>query len=200
MMQIILATNNQHKVSELSDIFAQLRLPISLISQKEWFNGNSPEIEETGLTLEENALLKARALHAMTGMPVIADDTGLEITALNNAPGVFSARFAGEHGNDSANRHKVLTLMHDNKDRTARFRTILYFLDESVSFACEGSCTGHIALEESGIHGFGYDAIFIPDGHIQTFADMESSIKQSMSHRAKACIQLGESLSRYINP
>jgi XTP/dITP diphosphohydrolase len=197
-MHILLATNNQHKVDELSEILASFDLPITVISQKTWFEGNSPEIDETGSTLEENALLKAQTLHALTSMPVIADDTGLEVLTLGNAPGVHSARYAGEHGNDAANRQKLLHALSDSSDRSARFRTILHFIDGQSSFHVEGICEGHIAHHEIGEHGFGYDSIFIPKGETETFAEMSGERKHSMSHRARACIELGKRLSEHI--
>lgn len=197
-MHIILASNNQHKIDELSTILSSFALPVTLISQSAWFKGNSPEIEETGLTLEENALLKAQALYAMTSLPVIADDTGLEVYALDNAPGVFSARYAGEHGNDKANRNKLLNAMLNISDRSARFRTVLHFVDRDTSFSVDGICEGHIATIEKGEHGFGYDSIFIPNGHSMTFAEMDANEKHTMSHRARACIELGKTLAAYM--
>jgi len=197
-MQIILASNNQHKIDELSVILSSFGLPISLISQKTWFKGNPPEIEETGSTLEENALLKAKALHAMTSLPVIADDTGLEVYALDNAPGVLSARYAGEHGNDVANRSKLIQELHGISERSARFRTVLHFLNDETSISVDGICEGHISTIEKGGNGFGYDQLFIPDGSSMTFAEMDSETKHSMSHRARACHALGKTLAAYV--
>lgn len=199
MIEILLATNNQHKVDELSEILSAFQLPITIISQKTWFKGNSPEIEETGSTLEENALLKAQALHAITSLPVIADDTGLEVYALDYAPGVLSARYAGEHGNDAANRAQLLNNLHGISERTARFRTILHFINNANSIFVEGICEGTITQEERGHHGFGYDSIFIPIGETETFAEMNAEKKHSMSHRARACIELGKRLSQILD-
>jgi XTP/dITP diphosphohydrolase len=198
IMQIILASNNQHKIDELSAILSSFGLPISLISQKTWFKGNPPEIEETGSTLEENALLKAKALFEMTSLPVIADDTGLEVYALDNAPGVFSARYAGDHGNDVANRRKLLHEMNGISERSARFRTVLHFLNDETSMSVDGVCEGQITTIEKGDNGFGYDALFIPDGSSMTFAEMDAMTKHSMSHRARACHALGKTLAAYV--
>ena len=198
-MKLLIASNNTHKIEELAGIFATFSLPIELISQKSYFGEDSPDIDETGATLEENAFIKAKALFEMTQMPVISDDTGLEVYSLNMSPGVISARYAGEHGNDKANREKLLheLTMHDK--RKARFRTVLHFMSHDISFSSEGICEGVISKEEAGDHGFGYDSIFIPDGEEQTFAEMDSSRKNAMSHRAKAGIQLSTALSALLS-
>ena len=198
-MKLLIASNNTHKIEELAGIFATFSLPIELISQKSYFGEDSPDIDETGATLEENAFIKAKALFEMTQMPVISDDTGLEVYSLNMSPGVIRARYAGEHGNDKANREKLLheLTMHDN--RKARFRTILHFMSHDISFSSEGICEGVITKEEAGDQGFGYDSIFIPDGEEQTFAEMDSSRKNAMSHRAKAGIQLSTALSALLS-
>ena len=198
-MKLLIASNNTHKIEELAGIFASFSLPIELISQKSYFGEDSPDIDETGATLEENAFIKAKALFEMTQMPVISDDTGLEVYSLNMSPGVISARYAGEHGNDKANREKLLheLTMHDK--RKARFRTVLHFRSHEISFSSEGICEGVISKEEAGDQGFGYDSIFIPDGEEQTFAQMDSSRKNAMSHRAKAGIQLSTALSALLS-
>ena len=198
-MKLLIASNNTHKIEELAGIFATFSLPIEHISQKSYFGEDSPDIDETGATLEENAFIKAKALFEMTQMPVISDDTGLEVYSLNMSPGVISARYAGEHGNDKANREKLLheLTMHDN--RKARFRTVLHFMSHEISFSSEGICEGVISKEEAGDQGFGYDSIFIPDGEEQTFAQMDSSRKNAMSHRAKAGIQLSTALSALLS-
>lgn len=198
-MKILIASNNAHKIEELAGIFATFSLPIELISQKAFFGDESPEIDETGSTLEENALIKAKALFEMTQMPVISDDTGLEVYSLNMSPGVISARYAGEHGNDTANREKLLHALSIHDNRKARFRTVLHFMSNDISFSAEGICEGVISKEEAGDQGFGYDSIFIPDGEEQTFAEMDSSRKNVMSHRAKAGIQLSTALSALLS-
>ena len=138
------------------------------------------------------------ALFALTQMPVISDDTGLEVYALNNAPGVYSARYAGQHGNDKANREKLLHELGNHDNRKARFRTVLHFMSHESSFSAEGICEGRIAKEEAGNHGFGYDSIFIPEGEILTFAEMDPFKKNAMSHRAKAGIELGRMVAEFV--
>ena len=198
-MKILIASNNAHKIEELAGIFATFSLPIEIISQKAFFGDESPEIDETGSTLEENALIKAKALFDLTHMPVISDDTGLEVYSLNMSPGVMSARYAGEHGNDKANREKLLHELSIHDNRRARFRTVLHFMSDDISFSAVGICEGVITKEEAGDQGFGYDSIFIPDGEEQTFAEMDSSRKNAMSHRASAGIQLSTALSALLS-
>ena len=197
-MKILIASNNAHKIEELSGIFTGFSVQVMLISQRDFFGDESPDIEETGLTLQENALIKAKALFALTQMPVISDDTGLEVYALNNAPGVYSARYAGQHGNDKANREKLLHELGNHDNRKARFRTVLHFMSHESSFSAEGICEGRIAKEEAGNHGFGYDSIFIPNGEILTFAEMDPFKKNAMSHRAKAGIELGRMVAEFV--
>jgi XTP/dITP diphosphohydrolase len=197
-MNILIASNNAHKIQELTEIFHTFNLPITLVSQREFFGDASPEIEETGSTLEDNALIKAQALFEMTQMPVISDDTGLEVYALDMSPGIISARYAGEHGNDSANRMKLLSELSNFEDRKARFRTVLHFMSHDISYSAEGICEGRIINEEKGNHGFGYDSIFVPHGEILTFAEMESAQKHALSHRAKAGIALSQVLKNTI--
>jgi XTP/dITP diphosphohydrolase len=198
-MKILIASNNAHKIEELAGIFATFSLPIELISQRSYFGDDSPDIDETGSTLEENALIKAKALFEMTQMPVISDDTGLEVYSLNMSPGVMSARYAGEHGNDKANREKLLHELSIHDNRRARFRTVLHFMSDDISFSAEGICEGVITKEEAGDQGFGYDSLFIPDGEEQTFAEMDSSRKNAISHRARAGIQLSTTLSALLS-
>jgi XTP/dITP diphosphohydrolase len=198
-MKILIASNNAHKIEELAGIFATFSLPIELISQRSYFGDDSPDIDETGSTLEENALIKAKALFDLTHMPVISDDTGLEVYSLNMSPGVISARYAGEHGNDKANREKLLQELSIHDNRKARFRTVLHFMSDDISFSAEGICEGVITKGEVGEQGFGYDSIFIPDGEEQTFAEMDSSRKNAMSHRARAGIQLSTALSALLS-
>lgn len=198
-MRILIASNNIHKIEELAGIFAGFSLPIELISQRDYFGDDSPDIEETGKTLEENALIKAKALFELTQMPIISDDTGLEVFSLDMAPGVYSARYAGEHGNDKANREKLLRELSHHDNRSAQFRTVLHFISHDISFSAEGICKGIITKKEYGNQGFGYDSIFIPEGESMTFAEMDSHKKNAMSHRARAGIELSKALSTYIS-
>ncbi|MBR0139569.1 MAG: RdgB/HAM1 family non-canonical purine NTP pyrophosphatase [Firmicutes bacterium] len=153
------------------------------------------DIEENGKTFEENSLIKAEAIVKACGSPAIADDTGLMIDALGGAPGVYSARFSGEHGNDAANRAKVLELMKGVpfEKRSARFCCVITYLEPcGRKIVAEGRVEGHITEEERGEQGFGYDSIFVPEGHDMTFAQMSPEVKNSMSHRAKALEALSE--------
>lgn len=144
------------------------------------------ELEETGSTLEENALQKARFVARRTGQPSFADDTGLEIAALNGAPGVVSARYAGEEKDANANIRKVLAEMQSCDKRAAQFRTVIAFVDGENEHLFEGVVTGSIAANPIGEMGFGYDPIFIPDGESRTFAQMSLEEKNITSHRARA--------------
>lgn len=184
-MKLVFATNNRHKLKEV-----QKMLPnsIQLLSLKEidCFD----DIEETAMTLEGNASLKADYITEKYGYDCFADDTGLEVNSLNGDPGVFSARYAGKHGDSEKNMQKVLENLADKKDRTAQFRTViaLNLNNEQVFF--EGICKGEIIPEKSGKEGFGYDPIFKPKGHSLTFAEMTSEEKNKISHRGIAVDKL----------
>jgi XTP/dITP diphosphohydrolase len=200
-MKLLLGSNNRNKQKELQAIFDKeipgsidLLIPEDVLSEK-------IEVDETGMTFEENAYLKAKAFYDASGIPTFAEDTGLEIDALNGEPGIYSARYSGEHGNDSANRRKVLELMKDipPEQRTARFRTVIcLIINDNVEYL-EGICKGKIIFEEHGSNGFGYDPIFVPDGYDMTFAEMASELKNSISHRNKAARKLIGSLKDFIN-
>ncbi|HZV13132.1 MAG TPA: XTP/dITP diphosphatase [Candidatus Kapabacteria bacterium] len=194
--KIVLATHNQGKVKEISAMLGDL--PVHIISVAD--AGFDDEIEETGATLEENALLKARTIREKINLPipapVLADDTGLEVDALNGAPGVRSARYAGERQSDADNRAKLLHALSGvpPEKRGAQFRCVLALIDKRGEHSFEGVCKGSIAQEEKGSSGFGYDAIFIPAGHQKTFAEMAAEEKNALSHRGKAV----EALKRYL--
>ena len=158
------------------------------------------EIPEDYPTLEENALFKAKYIHKVTGMNVFADDTGLEIEALNGGPGVHSARFAGAHKDFSANTKKVLKLMKGKKNRSAKFRTIIALILDDSEYLFEGAITGKIINQKRGTKGFGYDPIFIPDGKKSTFAEMTMNDKNMISHRALAFEKLKMFLSQNSAP
>lgn len=200
-MKLLLGSNNRHKQSELQAIFdkeipgsIELLIPDDILSKK-------IDVDETGKTFEENANLKAKAFYDASGIPTFAEDTGLEIDALNGEPGIYSARYSGEHGNDSANRRKVLELMKDipPEKRTAQFRTVICLIINGNDDYLEGICPGRIILEERGSNGFGYDPIFMPNGYDMTFAEMPSELKNSISHRNKAARKLIGSLKDFIN-
>lgn len=187
-MILLLGSNNKHKASEIKQILddtlhSQYTLKI-LSEVLDEFN----DVIEDGETLEENAFKKAKEYFDLAKIPCFADDTGLEIDALNGLPGVKSARFAGEDCIDKNNRAKVLKLMENipEKQRTARFRTVICYVDGTQTKFVEGICNGKITFQEQGTNGFGYDSIFIPQGHNRTFAQMNPQEKNSISHRAIA--------------
>lgn len=192
MHDIIFATNNANKIREV-----QLMLDSSwkLITLKE--AGISADIPEPFDTLEENAKAKSSFIFQATGKNCFSEDTGLEVEALNNAPGVHSARFAGEHGNDKANIQKLLQQMEQVRDRQARFRTIISLWLEGAEYQFEGICRGTILRRPQGEQGFGYDPVFMPTGTTKTFAEMDISEKNQFSHRKKAVTQLLQFLSNY---
>lgn len=191
-MILVFASNNQHKIREIRSILGNsfTLLSLSDINMEE----DIPEYEPH---LEGNALTKARYIHNYTGMNVFADDTGLEIDALNGLPGVNSARFAGENKDHSANIEKVLSLLEKKENRRARFRTVIALILDKKEYLFEGIVTGTIISEKRGTEGFGYDPVFIPDGKDRTFAEMELGEKNTVSHRARAFEKLREFLNQY---
>ena len=181
-MRLVLATRNPGKVAELA---ARLGDAADLISAADV--PGAPEVVEDADTLRGNAEKKARALHAHTGLPALADDTGLEVDALDGAPGVWSARFAGADADDVANRALLLDRLGGRDDRSARFRTVLAFADSAGVRFFDGICEGSITEAEAGTGGFGYDALFRPaDGDGRTFAEMDAAQKNEISHRGRA--------------
>lgn len=193
-MKIVLATRNTGKVSELRALLADL--PVELVSAAE-IEG-APEVEEDAPSLEGNARKKALALAEFTGLPALADDTGLEIEALNGRPGVRSARYAGEDADDSANRARVLREMQTVPNRVAHFRTVLAFAAGGSVRLFEGVCAGVISDAERGEGGFGYDSIFKPEGFILTFAEMPADMKNSVSHRRRALDKFADYLRLHL--
>ena len=187
-MKLLLASNNKHKLKELFNILKLNNLNDIEIITPDTLN-STLEVDETGTTFEENSKLKADAFYNQFNIPTIADDSGLEIETLDNKPGVYSARFSGMHGNDKANRIKVLSELGEDKNRNAQFRTVICFYDGVEFVYFNGICKGSIAKEENGINGFGYDSIFIPNSYDITFAQMEEIDKNKISHRANALIQ-----------
>ncbi|MCX6155451.1 MAG: RdgB/HAM1 family non-canonical purine NTP pyrophosphatase [Candidatus Kapabacteria bacterium] len=199
-MEILLASNNQHKLHEINQIFElwQPEKIILLTPNKVLINPIS--VEENGKTLEENALLKAIAFHEQSKMPCIADDTALEVKILHGEPGVYSARYAGEPANDKNNREKLLSKLQGISvdRRIARFRTVFCYKDKERVIFAEGICDGVIIEQECGSNGFGYDSIFIPDGYNETFAQMDDNLKNKISHRYRAAMDLIKVLSETI--
>jgi XTP/dITP diphosphohydrolase len=186
-MKLLIASNNKHKINEIQSILDE-KFPSKYQALSPANLSLNLDVEENADTLEGNAELKARAFFEHTGIPVIADDTGLEVDALNGKPGVYSARFAGEPANDENNRRKILTLLKDIPDeqQTARFRTVICYIDKNTREFIEGKCEGKIINEERGNEGFGYDSVFIPRGFERTFAEMSSDEKNAISHRGRA--------------
>lgn len=193
MKKIIFATNNDHKLKEINHILGNSFTLLSLNDIN--ITGDIPEDFPT---LEGNALFKAKYIHLATALDVFADDTGLEIEALNGAPGVHSARFAGEQKDFRANTKKVLHLMDGIMNRNARFRTVIALIMSGKEYIFEGIVSGKIGIEERGTGGFGYDPIFIPDGEKLTFAEMSLNEKSRISHRARAFEKLKLFLSQNI--
>lgn len=180
-MELIFATNNKHKVEEVQALLVPHFQIISLNQLH-----HTEDIPETADTLEGNALIKARYVYRLFGKPCFADDTGLEVEALNNAPGVYSARYAGEAKNMQANRTKLLAELEGITHRNARFRTVIALIYNDKEYLFEGQVNGIITTEERGIDGFGYDSLFLAEGMNQTFAELDLSIKNRISHRARA--------------
>ena len=193
-MTIVLATHNRHKCEEL---LAVLRAELGSMVDFKTLDDIEPaigDIPETGSTLEENALIKARTVRSLTGLPTIADDTGLEVRALGNAPGVYSARYAGEHVTYADNVNKLLRELHGKIDRSAKFSTVIAYSDPNgEEHLFRGEVLGSITSETRGTNGFGYDPIFAPieDSAHRTFAEMTDEEKNAISHRARALRALG---------
>ncbi len=196
--RIILSSGNKHKVSEIKDILKDM--PFEVIS-KDVLGYNDFDVEEDGTTLEENALKKAEELHKLTNGIVIADDTGLFVDALNGAPGIYSARYAGEPTSDKNNRELLLENLKDvpYEKRTAHFKTVIaVVLEDGSKMTAEGSAFGVIGFEEKGKNGFGYDSLFISDDSGKTFAEMTDEEKNKISHRARALQNLKKNLEERI--
>ena len=188
---VVLATRNPHKLDELRRILAAHGLDVDLRSVADF--EDAPEVPETESTFAGNALLKARAIAAATGLPAVADDSGLCVDALNAMPGILSARWAGGHGDDAANLRLVLDQLADTPDsrRGAEFRcAAAVVLPDGTERVVEGSVDGMIIREARGDEGFGYDPIFVPAGHTLTFAQIPAAEKDVLSHRGRALQQL----------
>lgn len=186
MKKIVLASNNQGKVRELGQMLAKLDMEV--LPQSEF---NAGEVEETGLTFVENAILKARHAAQVSGLPAIADDSGLEVDALNGAPGIYSARFSGVGASDKDNLQKLLADLKDVPDqlRTARFQCLLVYMrhaEDPTPLICQGTWEGLITREAQGENGFGYDPVFFVPSHNCTSAQLSAEQKNSLSHRGQA--------------
>lgn len=183
-MRIVIATSNAHKLQEFRAMLEPLGHQVIGAGEM----GGMPEVVEDGATFEENAAKKACQAAAAFHCSVMADDSGLEVLALGGEPGVFSARYAGEGGNDGRNLAKVLGKLQGVEDRRARFVCAIALADETgVLRGCvRGEVAGHMALAPQGEGGFGYDPAFIPQGYEQTFGELPASVKNQLSHRARA--------------
>lgn len=190
MKRIVFATNNQHKLEEISAILGD-RFEIVSLAEINCFD----DIPETADTLEGNALQKARFVKEKFGYDCFADDTGLEIEALNNAPGVYSARYAGPARSSEDNMNKALEELKDKANRKARFRTVIALILDGKEYLFDGIVNGSIATEKKGAEGFGYDPIFVPEGYCESFAQLGADVKNKISHRARATAQLADFLA-----
>ena len=188
-MKLVFATNNKHKLQEVRDIVGDRVEVLSLADI-----GCYDDIPETADTLQGNALIKARHIYEKYGFDCFADDTGLEVEALGGAPGVYSARYAGEECDSEANMRKLLENLTGKTNRNAQFRTVIALIINGEEMLFNGIVKGVIATEKNGDSGFGYDPIFVPEGHSASFAQMSSEMKNSMSHRFRATQQLSDYL------
>ncbi len=180
-MKLLFATHNPHKIAEIRQLLPSWVQLVSLADL-----GDNKEIPETGETLQENALIKARTAFRRHGIPCFADDTGLEVEALNGRPGVYSARYAGEACTPAQNREKLLQELQGEKNRSALFRTVIALVGLPQEHLFQGVVKGEILTHEEGSEGFGYDKLFRPKGYSCTFANMSADQKNSISHRGKA--------------
>lgn len=184
MQKIVLATGNAGKVKEFAGLLAEF--PLEVVPQSEF---NVGDVAEDGTTFIENAIIKARHAARITGLPAIADDSGIEVDALNGQPGIFSARYAGEHGNAEANLQKLLTTMEGKTERAARFQCVLVFMrhgEDPSPIIAQASWEGSIAQGKSGVGGHGYDPIFTVAGDSRSAAELSDDEKNAVSHRGKA--------------
>ncbi len=191
MLQLLAATSNKHKIAEFQDMLSKRNLTVTITSPENIVN--FPELEENGSTFEANARMKARQASRYADMAAFADDSGLEVMALDNAPGVYSARYAGPNATDADRIAKLLDAMQGITDRRARFVCVIalaYRGDIVATF--RGEVNGVIADAPRGEQGFGYDPVFIPDGYEKTFAELGEEVKDRISHRAVAFMQTGD--------
>ncbi len=196
LQKIVVATNNEDKLNEIKMLLNNLEL--NILSKNDFVN--FPEIEETGKSLKANALLKAKGTFQGTGLPSIADDTGLEVYELNGAPGVYSSRYAGTLASYDDNVQKLLNEMKNvpKERRGAQFHCVIAFVDGEHEFTVEGVCKGIIIHSPQGKDGFGYDPIFFVPEYGKTFAEMSPELKNSISHRGKGLTKINSYLSKYF--
>lgn len=195
----VIATGNRHKLEEISEMLKDFNIQVKSMVDMDL---DGLEIEETGTTFEENALIKAETVCGKTGLMALADDSGLEVDALNGAPGIYSARYAGEQGNDEANNKKLLEALKDVplENRQARFVCALAAVfPDGMKIVVRGTVEGFIDFEEKGPNGFGYDPLFLIPSYQQTFGELGPMIKNSMSHRGRAIELMKEKLEVVFN-
>lgn len=190
MKRIVLASNNRGKIREFNELLTDLEMEVH--PQGEF---GVPEAEESGLTFVENAILKARHASLHTGLPAIADDSGIEVDALNGAPGIYSARYAGAGAGDAANVEKLLEALQEvpEAERTARFQCLLVYMrhgSDPTPIICQGTWEGRILFEPVGENGFGYDPVFHVPTHLCSAAELPADVKNALSHRGQALRQL----------
>ena len=195
--KIVLASGNASKLREIQAVLDLQRY--QLLTQSEF---NVPDVPETGTTFVENAIIKARHAAQLTGLPALADDSGIEVDALQGAPGVYSARYAGEHGADNANNTKLLNEMKNvaEENRSARFQCVIVFMRHArdpMPIICKGTWEGKILHELSGSNGFGYDPLFYVPTHECSSAELDPAEKNRISHRAQALRKLISELNRF---
>lgn len=190
-MKLIFATHNKNKIKEVRSLIPQT---IELLSLSDI--DINEEIEETASTIEGNASLKAKSIYNQTNINCFADDSGLLVDTLNGAPGVYSARYAGEQKNDDDNIQKLLSELNGKENHKAHFKTVMALIIDGKEFLFEGIINGTIIKEKRGTNGFGYDPVFMADGYSQTFAEMDLETKNSISHRGIALKKLVEFLNK----
>ena len=195
--KLVLATHNLHKKMEMNSILSSLGILIVGLDEFPQIG----DIEETGTTLLENAFIKARTVFELTGLPSLADDTGLEVDFLDGAPGVYSARYAGKNPTYQENCSKLLLNLkgYPNEKRVASFKTVIAFVDGEIEHSTEGVVNGLIVEKHRGVDGFGYDPIFQPESQNLTYAEMDADEKNRISHRFKALDKIKKFLTSYFN-
>lgn len=196
--KLVLSTDNKHKIKEIKDILKDLDIEVL---SKEEIGLKDFNIVEDASTLEGNSIKKAKALKEKTSFMVMADDSGLFVESLNGAPGVYSARYAGEEGNDAKNNEKLLEEMKDiplEKRKASFFSVIAIITEEDEVLTAKGECKGYIGFEASGFNDFGYDPLFIPEGYEKTFAELSSDIKNNISHRSRALEEIKETMKNLL--
>lgn len=196
--KIVLSTDNKHKIKEMKEILKDLDIEVL---SKEDIGLNNFDVVEDGTTLEENSIKKAKAIKEKTPFMVMADDSGLFVESLNGEPGVYSARYAGEEGNDDKNNQKLLQMMKDipmDKRKASFFSVIALITENGEVLTVKGECKGSIGFKLKGHNDFGYDPLFTPEGYEKTFAELSGEVKNKISHRAKALEEIKKTLTNLL--